>query len=312
MVDVAVSQMTSARWDLVDDVAMARALGFDAVALWRPKVSDMGAAAAGRLLATSGIRASSLQWVGGFTGGDGRSFAESVDDALEALAMAEAVAAPVLVVHGGCRAGHTRSHAQRLLTQALEILAPEAARADVTLAVKPMHPTDTGGCGFLADLADAVAFVERIDDPAVRLALDLWHFADDPALVSQLGTLVGRLAAVTAVVQVADRCGPPVAGADRLPIGLGELPLEAAVADLVAAGYAGPVECDPVGEMVELLGYDGVWRETRLVADAWGARRMAEGVALPRSAARPGSDHFRAAGAGIRKSHASSHSGSAG
>lgn len=308
MIDVAVSQMTSARWDLVDDVAMARALGFDAVALWRPKVSDMGAAAAARLLAMSGMRASSLQWVGGFTGGDGRSFAESVADALEALAMAETVGAPVLVVHGGCRAGHTRSHAQRLLTQALEVLAPEAARSDVTLAVKPMHPTDAGGCGFLADLADGVAFVERFDDPAVRLALDLWHFADDPAF----GSLVARLAAVTAVVQVADRCGPPVAGADRLPVGQGGLPLEAAVAALVAAGYSGPVECDPVGEMVEVLGYDGVWRDTRLVADAWGARRTAEVVAVPRSAARPGSDHFRAAGAGIRKSHASSHSGSAG
>jgi hypothetical protein len=305
MVDVAVSQMTSARWDLVDDVAAARSHGFDAVALWRPKVSDMGGPAAARLLATAGVRASSLQWVGGFTGGDGRSFAESVDDAVEALALAEAVAAPVLVVHGGCRAGHTRSHAQRLLTQALEHLAPVAARGEVTLAVKPMHPADAGTCGFLADLADAVAFVERFDHGAVRLALDLWHFADDPALA----TLVSRLAAVTAVVQVADRCGSPAAGGDRLPIGQGTLPLEAAVADLLAAGYAGPVEFDPVGELVELLGYDGVWRDTKGVADAW-IDRPAPGPA--RSSGRAGPDHFRAAAAGIRKSHASSHSGSAG
>jgi len=308
MVDVAVSQVTSVRWELVDDVAMARTLGFDAVALWRPKVSDVGAETAARLLAESGVRASSLQWVGGFTGGDGRSFAESVEDALEALTMAEAVGAPVLVVHGGCRAGHTRSHAQRLLTQALELLAPVAARADVTLAVKPMPPTDSGGCGFLAALADAVSFVERFDDPAVRLALDLWHFADDPALPA----LVGRLAPLTAVVHVADRCGPAVAGGDRLPPGQGTLPLEAAVAELVAKGYAGPVEFDPVGEMVEILGYDGIWRETRLLADAWGDRRAAESVSLPRSTVRSGADHFRTAASGIRKSHASSHSGSAG
>jgi len=305
MVDVAVSQMTSVRWELVDDVAMARAAGFDAVALWRPKVSDLGAEAAAKVLATAGVRASSLQWVGGFTGGDGRSFAESVDDALEALAMAEAVGAPVLVVHGGCRAGHTRSHAQRLLTQALELLAPAAARADVTLAVKPMPPTDTSGCGFLADLADAVSFVERVDDAAVRLALDLWHVADEPALRA----LVPRLAPLTAVVQVADRCGPAVAGGDRLPMGQGELPLEAALADLLAAGYAGPVEFDPVGELVEILGYEGVWRDTRLVAAAWGDRRTA---AQPRPVARAGADHFRPAASGIRKSHASSHSGSSG
>lgn len=308
MVDVAVSQMTSVRWDLADDVAVAKALGFDAIALWRPKVSDMGSAAAGRLLATSGMRASSLQWIGGFTGGDGRSFAESVDDALEALVMAETVSAPVLVVHGGCRAGHTRSHAQRLLTQALEVLAPEAARAEVTLAVKPMHQTDARSCGFLADLADAVAFVERFDDPAVRLALDLWHGGDDPAL----GALLTRLAAITAVVQVADRCGPPVVGGDRLPTGQGTLPLTTVVSDLLNAGYSGPVEIDPVGEMVEVLGYEGVWRDAKVMADAWSSRPFAASAIPARSAGRAGPDHFRAAGTGIRKSHASSHSGSAG
>jgi hypothetical protein len=67
-----------------------------------------------------------------------------------------------------------------------------------------------------------------------------------------------------------------------------------------------------VGELVELLGYDGVWRETKAMADAWIDRPVAASATQARSAGRTGSDHFRAAGAGIRKSHASSHSGSAG
>jgi sugar phosphate isomerase/epimerase len=309
MVDVAVSQVTSARWELADDLMQARTHGFDAVALWRPKVSDMGARAAARALAEAGVRASSLQWAGGFTGGDGRSFAESVDDAREALATAEAVAAPVLVVHSGCRGGHTRSHAQRLLTQALELLVPEATRIGVTLAVKPVHPGVAAGCGFLADLAEAVELVEQFDDSAVRLALDLWHFADDPALVS----LLPRLAAATAVVQVADRCGQPTREADRLPAGHGTLPLESVIAELVDCGFAGAVEFDPVGEAVEILGYDGVWRETKLVVDTWIDRHATTaGRASPRLGGRSVTGHFRSAGSGTRKSHASSHSGSAG
>lgn len=308
MVDVAVSQMTSSRWELADDVKQARAHGFGAVALWRPKVSDMGAAAAARALAAAGVRASSLQWAGGFTGGDGRSFAESMDDAREALFTAEAVEAPVLVVHGGCRGGHTRNHAQRLLTEALEQLAPEAARLGVTLAVKPMHQVATAGYGFLADLAEAVGFVEQFGDSAVRLALDLWHFADEPSLVP----VMPRLASLTAVVQVADRCGQPTRDTDRLPAGHGSLPLESVVAELLDCGYAGSLEFDPVGEAAEILGYDGVWSETRLVADAWIDRRATTAPGSRRQGDRCGAGHFRAAGSGIRKSHASSHSGSAG
>jgi len=310
MFDVAVSQLTSARWDsrwdLADELARLRTHGFEALSLWRPKVSDTGASATRRLLAAAGVRVSSLQWAGGFTGGDGRSFAESVDDALEALATAEEVGAPVLIVHSGCRGGHTRSHAQRLLVQALETLLPAAARAGVTLAVKPVHPGACPGFSFLADLESALDLVDQFDDATVRLALDLWHFGDDPGLRG----LLPRLAPATAVVQVADRSGPPAPGADRLPAGHGGLPLEDVVGSLVEQGFDGPVEFDPVGEAVEILGYDGAWQETQLVADAW-AERFPAPLARSRFDAGPLRGHFRE-GSGIRKSHASSHSGSAG
>lgn len=307
MVDVAVSQVTSSRWELAEELVQLRTHGFEAIALWRPKVSDAGAAATRRQLAAAGVGVSSLQWAGGFTGGDGRSFAESIDDACEAVATAEEVGAPVLVVHSGCRGGHTRSHAQRLLVQALETLQPIASRAGVTLAVKPVHPGASPGFSFLADLVAALDLVDQFDDPAVRLALDLWHFGDAPGSRG----LLARLAAAAAVVQVADRAGPPAPGADRLPAGHGGLPLEDVVAELVDHGYDGTFEFDPVGEAVEILGYDGVWLETRLVADTWGDRLGATSRRSRFDAGRR-HDHFREAASGILKSHASSHSGSAG
>lgn len=309
MFDVAVSELTSPRWDLQDEVERAAAHGFDAISLWRPKVSDVGAATAAAVVATAGIRVSSLQWAGGFTGGDGRSFAESIDDALEAIATAATLAAPVLIVHSGCRGGHTRSHAARLLMQALETLAPVAGRAGVTLALQPTHPAGAAGCSFLGGLAEAVELVDRFADPAVRLALDIWHVGDSP----ELSPLLPRLAEATAVVHVADRCGPPSVAADRLPPGHGCLPLERLVGDLIAHGYRGAVEFDPVGEAVEILGYEGVWHETRLVAETW-SDRLAIGRSGPLAAPRrPLAGHFRApAPAGSRRSHASSHTGSPG
>ncbi len=309
MIDVAVSQLTSSRWDLNHEVERAVALGFQSMSLWRPKVSDLGTSRAARILKASGVRASSLQWAGGFTGGDGRSFDESVEDAVEAIVMAAAVSAPVLVIHSGCRSGHTKSHARRLLVQAFGRLAPLAARAGVALAVKPVHPDVAAGCSFLSCLTEALELVESVGDPSVRLALDLWHFAHEPAMEGMLP----RLALASAVVQVADRCGPPTDEADRLPAGHGVLPLEHLVAGLVAHGYAGTLEFDPVGEAVEILGYEGVWQETRLVADAWASR---SGDVWTHAAAATGDatavDHFRAGGVGSRRSHASSHSGSPG
>ncbi len=313
MFDVAVSEITSARWDLQHEIARVAEYGFESLSLWRPKVSDLGTATTARLLGAAGIRVSSLQWAGGFTGGDGRSFAESVDDAVEAIAAAAELSAPVLVIHSGCRGGHTRSHALRLLTQAIETVAPLASRSGVSLAVRPVAPQAAPGCSFLAGLAETLDLVEGFSDPSVRLSLDLWHFGHD----DQFAHLLPRLAAAAAVVQVADRCGPPSPAADRLPAGYGSLPLERLVGDLVGHGYHGAVEFDPVGEAVEVLGYEGVWQETRLVAESWSDRLAARrygplpsGINADRGSRR---GQFRAASAaGVRRSHASSHSGSPG
>jgi sugar phosphate isomerase/epimerase len=302
MFEIAISQMTTSRWDLAVEVAQFARHGFDAISVWRPKLSDLAVAEAAALITAAGLRVSSVQWAGGFTGGDGRSFDESLADSLEAIELAESLAAPVLVVHSGCRGGHTRSHARRLLALALEELRAPARRAGVTLAVKPMHPVAAAGCSFVGRLAEAVDLVEQFDDPAVRLALDLWHWGDDPATPS----LLPRLADLTAVVQVADRDGPPSPIADRLPAGHGHLPLADLIVDLFAHGYRGDVEFDPVGEAAEVLGHERVLSETRLVAAAWEGRAAVAHPAEPRLRGA----HFRAAGS--RRSHASSHTGSPG
>lgn len=320
MLDIAISQLTTLRWDLPRELAGVVDHGFSSLAVWRPKLPDAGAIAAAEALAATGLRASSLQGAGGFTGGDGRTFAESVADAVEAIeaaailgAAATAARPPVLVLHAGCRGGHTRTHAMRLLHDALAALVPVARREGVMLALEPLHAAAEPGCGFIAGLDGALEVVAAHDERALGIVLDLWHFADDPGLVARLP----RLASAVALVQVADRCGPPSPTGDRLPAGHGTLPLERLVTTLVHHGYRGHFEFDPVGEAVEMLGYDGVLGDTRVVADAWGARIAESADAMLRAdaahdggtvhaAVRP--DHFRRAGsgAGSRRSQASS------
>jgi sugar phosphate isomerase/epimerase len=298
MFDVAISQLTAPRLDLERELANATAAGFDAISLWRPKLSDLGLGAVASALACAGVRVSSLQWAGGFTAGDGRSYAESVDDAVEAIDAARLLAAPVLVVHSGCRGGHTRAHAARLVRDALETLAPVARQAGVTLALRPIHAAVAPGCSLLTGLADALDLVEQVGDAAVGLAIDLWQFADATDAVD----LLPRLAELAAVVQVADRHGPPSPDADRLPAGRGALPLEPLLSAFVRHGYQGDFEFDPVGELVESLGHEAVLREIARTAEAWIGRTADTCLSPPRGAHRRGA----AAGAGSRRSQASS------
>ena len=104
---IAVSQIATLRWDLGEELCHYREHGFEAISLWRQKISDVSLFEARELLSTSGVRVSSLQWPGGFTGSEGHTFQESLEDACEAIDAAEQLHCPLIVLHPGGRAGHT-------------------------------------------------------------------------------------------------------------------------------------------------------------------------------------------------------------
>lgn len=248
----AVSQLTTLRWDLPEELCHCVEHGFDAISLWRAKVSDVGTGTAQELLQQAGVRVSSLHWAGGFTGSDGQTFDESLADCREAIETAEQLACPVLTVYAGCRGGHTLSHARRLVRQALAELAPAATAAGVTLALKPAREPESLGGGFMSSLEETQAVIADVDQDHVGLALDLWAFADDPFLRESWDLLVRH----TRLVLVADRSGPLDFEQERLLPGAGRLPLDWCLRALADAGYQGDIEIDPVGEAVSQAGYE--------------------------------------------------------
>ena len=82
MLHTSISELTTLRWDLATEVEGLARHGFRSMSIWRTKLSDLSIDEARETLERAGMRVSSLQWAGGFTGGDGRTFRESLDDAL--------------------------------------------------------------------------------------------------------------------------------------------------------------------------------------------------------------------------------------
>jgi sugar phosphate isomerase/epimerase len=262
---LAISELTTFRWSLEEDVEHYQAAGIWAIGVWRHKLTDSGEEKGAALLADAGLTASSLQWAGGFTGSDGRSHDESLADARQAIRLTEILRAGCLIIHSGARGVHTHKHARRLFRQALDKLLPLAEERGVTLAVEPMR----GDCGsdftFLNCLDETLDLVATYDSSALRIALDTYHWGHQPTFLDRLTQLVPRLA----LVQLGDAREPPAGEPNRCQLGDGTIPLRQIIRCLVAAGYSGFYEVELMGEEIEAADYRDVLARSRRAYQTW-------------------------------------------
>lgn len=251
MAALSMNEMTTYRWSFEEDVAEYAAAGIPAIGVWRQKLSDFGEERGIELLADSGLAVSNLLWVGGFTGSDGRSQRESIDDASEALRVAAALGADCLVAYSGARGGHTRNHARRLVREALGELLPQAAELGVPLAIEPMHEGCATEWTFLTSIEDALDLLSPFDEQSARLVFDTYHLGHDATVIDRIGQYVQRIA----VVHLGDGKVPPDGEQDRCCLGCGAVPLKEIVAALSDAGYQGYYDVELMGEEIEACDY---------------------------------------------------------
>lgn len=254
MARLSMNEVTTYRWSFEEDVANYVEAGLPAIGVWRQKLSDFGEEKGVELLSDSGLKVSNLLWAGGFTGSDGRSFSESVADAMEAIRLAAAMKAPCLVLYSGARAGHTHNHARRLFRDALKRLVPVASEFGVDLAVEPMHPSIACDWTFLTSLEDTLELIDQIDSPAVKIVCDTYHLGHEPAIVEEIPRLVDRIA----IVHLGDASEPLDGEQNRCRLGKGSLPLKEIVAALAGAGYDGYYDVELIGEEMEAADYRDV------------------------------------------------------
>ena len=251
---LSMNEMTTYRWSFEEDVSHYVTAGIPAIGVWRQKLSDFGEDKGIELLAEHQLMVSNLLWAGGFTGSDGRSHSESIEDGEEAIRLAAAMKAECLVLYTGGRGGHTLNHARRLITSALSDLAEFAAQFNIVLAVEPMHIGCAVEWTFLTDLDETLDVLDEVGSPHVKLVFDTYHLGHSEDVLTSISDVASRIA----IVHLGDAKSPPAGEQNRCRLGEGDLPLKRIMAELSAGGYKGWFDVELMGEEIESQEYVGL------------------------------------------------------
>ena len=229
---LAVNETTTHRWSFLEDVTSYCEAGFGAIGVWLPKLVQFGEERGIELIRDSGMSVSSVSWTGGFTGWDGQSFQDSIDDARSAVKTAGELNAESLIVISGARCGHTLSHARQLLNDALKILVDDAGEYGLALALQPMSSRE---CSFLTSLDETLEILDECNHPLVKMAFDVSQLWKEPHLLER----IPEIASLVTTLQLCDQRDPPQSEFDQLLPGDGEIPLEEITTAFLDADYDG-------------------------------------------------------------------------
>ena len=250
---LSLNQATIKYADLATALRVTAAAGIPSIGLWREPVAEVGLAAAQRLVATSGLRVSSLCRGGFFTAADPDLRRAALAENRRAIAETATLAAagatgsvPVLVlVAGGLPDGdRDLPGARERARDAVGALVDDAVAAGVTLAIEPMHPIYAADRGVISTLGQALDVAEQFPAAAVGVVVDTFHVWWDPQLAEQLkrAGAGGRIASY----QVCDWITPLPADTllARGMMGDGHIDFAAITAAVSDAGYTGDIEVE--------------------------------------------------------------------
>lgn len=247
--DIAVNEFSTLRWNFQQDVVKYASQGINKIGVSRNKVSDFGIDAAVDLLFEMKMSVSSVNWAGGFTGSDGRSFVDSVEDAKEAIEFAALVHADCLVLHSGGKNGHTDRHAYRIFEHAIDSLLPVAEDYGVRLAIEPMCAQDSQPWSIFSQIQPSLDLVNAYDSPELGLVVDLFHCGFSLPLVPKIQAIADKVF----LIQIADRLKQSCPHR-RLP-GFGNVNLSYWLEALETAGARCSVEFETYGSVNQPIDY---------------------------------------------------------
>lgn len=256
---LAVSQLTTLKWSLEEAIDGFRRGGVPGIGVSLDRMKSRGIERSIDEVQQSGLLVSTLGWIGGFTGGRELSWQEAVREGKLAIWIAAQLRAQAVTVITGPRRTHIRSHARRIVIEALRELSVVAERSGVRLALQPMHPVCSDDWTFLHSLDDTLRMLDDVGSPWVGLAYSPYHLWRETDLLRRIPEVASRVASV----HLSDWRRAPRDDNDRALPGDGVLPLCEHVSALEEAGYRGLYEFDPWSRDLWKRNHHGLIAECR-------------------------------------------------
>ncbi len=196
----------------------------------------------------SGLVVADLIGVGAFHLARPEQWERQRERVARAIDTAATLGAPLLVFTTGPSVPLSWDEAADALQSALAPVLPEAQARGVAFALEHTNSLRLD-VGFVHSLRDALDLAARLD---VGVCMEVNACWAERGLTTTIRDHAERIL----LVQVSDYAVGTIASSQRLVPGDGDIPIEAIVSELVAAGYAGRFELELIGDAIVDEGYE--------------------------------------------------------
>jgi sugar phosphate isomerase/epimerase len=235
--------VTTKPWDIDTALEKYAEAGIGGVSIWRDAVAGRDLGEVRRRMQELGLAGVSLVRGGYFPHHDPSRRQAALEENRRCIEEAHELGLPLVVLVCGADPVQSLETSRKQITDALSVLADEAAAAGVTLGIEPLHPMYAGDRSAVNTLAQANDMAEALSHPAVAVVVDVYHLWWDPDLREQIHRCgaMGKLAAF----HISDwRIPTEDLVLDREIMGQGCIPLATITEWVEETGYTGFVEVE--------------------------------------------------------------------
>ena len=236
--NLCIHTITTKPWAIETSAAKFAEAGVKGITVWRDTLAGRDIAKTGKLIRDHGLSIVSLCRGGFFPAKTDSERQAALDDNRKAIAEAQALGAPLIVLVCGAVPGQPLSESRKQIVDGIAALLPECKAANVKLAIEPLHPMYADSRSAVNTLGQANDMVEALKSPFVGVAADVYHLWWDPALELEIARC-GRLKALFAYHVCDWRTPTTDLLLDRGLMGEGCIPLRQIRAWVEAAGFKG-------------------------------------------------------------------------
>lgn len=178
--------ITTKPWSLQECIREYEQAGVRGITVWRDCLHAAGIADARAMLEQSGLKVISLCRGGFFPAVTKEERQKAIDENRTIIEEAAAIGAPLIVLVCGAQPGIPLAEARRQIQDGIAAVLPDAAAANVKLAIEPLHPMYADSRSAVNTLRQANDMVEVLASPYVGVTIDVYHLWWDSELEEEI------------------------------------------------------------------------------------------------------------------------------